>query len=54
MINKKSEELTLLATAIAINLIKDKTLEEAHEIRILLSQVLATLNTLCGMKKKND
>lgn len=47
----KSEELTLIATAIAIELIKDKTPQQTHEIRIILSQVLSTINTLCGLKK---
>ena len=51
MSEKNPQELTLLATAIAMSLIKDKSPEETHEIRILLSQILATLNTLCGLKK---
>lgn len=48
---EKTEEIVLLATAIAVNLIKGKTPEQAHEVRIILTQVLSTLNTLCGLKK---
>ncbi len=51
MDEERSEEITLLATAIAINLIKGKTPQQTHEVRVILSQVLATLNTLCGLKK---
>ena len=48
MNDDRAEKITLIATTIAINLIKDKSPEEIIEIKIILSQILSTINSLCG------
>ena len=49
----KASDLTYLATLIAVELTKDKDLQEIFEIKALLSQVLSTLSTIIVFKSKN-
>ena len=48
------EQITMKATAIAVEISKCKSLEELAELRVVLRQVLATLDTIAitrGLKK---
>lgn len=52
MDDKYASNVTYLATLIAVELSRDKSVEEIIEIRTLLSQVVSTLSTLSLFKAK--
>ena len=48
------QQITMMATVIAVEISECKDLEELLELKCLLKQVLATLETIiceCGLKK---
>ena len=46
-----AQKLTLLATIIALELVKNKTHEEVCDLRFVISQILSTINTISGLNK---
>lgn len=47
MKKNQNENIVLLGTLIALEISKNKSPQEIHEIRSLISQILCTLSTLC-------
>ena len=51
MDDKCAEKLALLATSIAFELTKNKTPAEICDLKLLISQILSTINTIAGLRK---
>ena len=51
MTDKCAEKLTLLATSIAFELVRNKSPQEISDLRYLVGQILSTINTISGLKK---
>ena len=52
MDDKYANDVICIATLIAVELSRDKSVEEIIEIRTLLSQVVSTLSTISLFKAK--
>ena len=50
MENKRPSDLACLATLIATELTKNKSTKEICELKILLSQITATISTIYSLK----
>ena len=50
MENLSPEQIAFLATSIAVDLAKNKSIEEINLIKTISNQVCATLSTICAQR----
>ena len=50
MENLSPEQVAFLATSIAVDLAKNKSIEEINLIKTIANQVCATLSTICAQR----